>query len=130
MPTTVSQTSTKSIAEHQSKLDALLAIKTGTTVNDLYYTKALRTTVQHVKRKRPLLRNDFPLHHDNARPHIARCVLYISQQNNVDILRHPPYSLDLTPCDFWLFPRLKKPLRSKGFASNKACVKAALCRWF
>ncbi|GFW88637.1 histone-lysine N-methyltransferase SETMAR [Trichonephila clavipes] len=66
--------------------------------------------VQHVKRKRPLLRNDFLLHHDNARPQIARCVLYVSQQSNVEILPHPPYNPDLTPCNFWLFPEIKKPL--------------------
>ena len=24
---------------------------------------------------------------------------------------HPPYSPDLAPCDFWLFPKLKKKLR-------------------
>ena len=24
---------------------------------------------------------------------------------------HPPYSLDLAPCDFWLFPKLKEKLR-------------------
>ncbi|PRD26480.1 UNVERIFIED_CONTAM: Histone-lysine N-methyltransferase SETMAR [Trichonephila clavipes] len=73
------------------------AVEPGTTVNESYYTNVLRTMVQHVKRKRPLLRNGFLLHHDNARPHIARCVLDVSQQNNVDILPHPPYSLDLTP---------------------------------
>ncbi|GFV94525.1 histone-lysine N-methyltransferase SETMAR [Trichonephila clavipes] len=61
--------------------------------------------VQHVKRKRSLLRNGFLLHHDNARPHIARYVLDVSQQNNIDILPHPLYSSDLTPCYFWLFPQ-------------------------
>ena len=25
---------------------------------------------------------------------------------------HPPYSPDLTPCDFWLFPKLKEKLKS------------------
>ncbi|GFV37246.1 histone-lysine N-methyltransferase SETMAR [Trichonephila clavipes] len=89
-----------------------------------YYANVLRTMVQHVKRKRPLLGNGFLLHHDNARQHIARCVLAVSQQNNIDILPQPPYSPDLTPCDFWLFPLLKKPLRGKRFASNKACVEA------
>ena len=24
---------------------------------------------------------------------------------------HPPYSPDLAPCDFWLFPKLKESLR-------------------
>ncbi|GFV23183.1 hypothetical protein TNCV_3044311 [Trichonephila clavipes] len=57
--------------------------------------------VQHVKRHHALL-----LHHDNARPHIARCVLDVSQQNNVETLPHPPYSPELTLSDFWLFPQL------------------------
>ncbi|GFX27042.1 histone-lysine N-methyltransferase SETMAR [Trichonephila clavipes] len=52
-------------------------------------------------------------------------VLRTMQQSNVEILPYPPYSPDLTPCDFWLFPQLKEPLRGKRFASNKACVKAA-----
>ncbi|GFX36057.1 histone-lysine N-methyltransferase SETMAR [Trichonephila clavipes] len=95
------------------------AVEPGTTVNDSYYTNVLRSMVQHVKRKRPLLRNGFLLHHDNARPHIARCVLGVSQQNNVEILPHPKYSPDLTPWDFWLFLQLKKPLRGKRFTSNK-----------
>ncbi|GFU80261.1 histone-lysine N-methyltransferase SETMAR [Trichonephila clavipes] len=77
--------------------------------------------IQHVKRKRPLLRNDFLLHHDNARPQIARCVLDVSQQNNVEILPHPPYSPDKTPCDFLLFPKLKKPLRGKRFKQQSMC---------
>ncbi|GFS99839.1 histone-lysine N-methyltransferase SETMAR [Trichonephila clavipes] len=75
--------------------------------------------IQHVKRIRPLLQNGFLLHHKDARPHIAHCVLDVSQQKNVEILPHPSYSPDKTPCDFWLFPQLKKPLRGKRFASNK-----------
>ncbi|GFT69300.1 transposable element Tc1 transposase [Trichonephila clavipes] len=76
--------------------------------------------IQNVKRKRPLLLNGFLLHHDNARPHFVRCVLNVSQQKNVVILPHPLYSPDRTPCDFWWFPQLKKPLRDKRFAGNKA----------
>ncbi|GFU74357.1 histone-lysine N-methyltransferase SETMAR [Trichonephila clavipes] len=70
--------------------------------------------VQHVKRKRPLLRNGFLLHHDNARLHFVRCALGVSQQNNVEILSHPPYSPDKAQCYFLLFPQLKKPLRDLG----------------
>ena len=25
----------------------------------------------------------------------------------IKTVRHPPYSPDLTPCDFWLFPKLR-----------------------
>ncbi|GFV34678.1 histone-lysine N-methyltransferase SETMAR [Trichonephila clavipes] len=92
------------------------AVEPGTIVNGSYYANVLRTMVQHVKKKLQL----FLLHHENARPHVARYILDVLQQKNVEIF---PYSPDLTPCDFWLFPQLKKSLRSKRFASNKVCVK-------
>ncbi|GFS55190.1 histone-lysine N-methyltransferase SETMAR [Trichonephila clavipes] len=76
------------------------AVEPGTTVNGSYCANVLRIMLQHVKRKCPLLRNGFLLHHDSARPYIAHCVLDISQQNNVKILPHPPYSPNQTPCDF------------------------------
>jgi hypothetical protein len=31
-------------------------------------------------------------------------------------LLHPPYSPDLAPCDFFLFPQMKKVLKGKHFA--------------
>ncbi|GFT03389.1 histone-lysine N-methyltransferase SETMAR [Trichonephila clavipes] len=80
--------------------------------------------IQYVKRKRPFPKNGFPLLNGNAQ-HIANCVQDVSQQNNVEILPDAPYTPDKTPCDFWLFLQLKKPLRGKRFVSNKACVKAA-----
>jgi hypothetical protein len=33
------------------------------------------------------------------------------------VLPHPPYSPDMSPPDFDLFPKLKKPLRGKSFRS-------------
>jgi len=30
---------------------------------------------------------------------------------------HPPYSPDLAPCDFWLFPRGKMTMKGKRFES-------------
>jgi hypothetical protein len=33
-------------------------------------------------------------------------------------LQHPPYSPDLAPCDFWVFPTLKRQLRGKRFSSD------------
>ena len=40
------------------------------------------------------------------------------------IVTHPPYSLDLAPCDFFLIPRMKKNLKGKRFDSVEA-VKTA-----
>ncbi|GFW61723.1 histone-lysine N-methyltransferase SETMAR [Trichonephila clavipes] len=70
------------------------AVKLGATVNDSYYTNALRTMVQHVKRKHPSLRSGFLLHHGNAQLHVVHCVLDVSPHGNVEILLHPPYSPD------------------------------------
>ncbi|GFU82199.1 hypothetical protein TNCV_4466501 [Trichonephila clavipes] len=49
---------------------------------------------------------------------LRKLTIDVAQQNNVEILPHPPYSPDLTPCDIWMFPQLQKPLRGKRFASN------------
>jgi hypothetical protein len=37
-------------------------------------------------------------------------------QNNILTLPHPPYSPDLAPSEFWLFPMLKMGLRGRRFA--------------
>ena len=36
------------------------------------------------------------------------------------ILPHPPYSLDMVPSDFYLFPKLKFHLRGTQYGSNEA----------
>ena len=40
------------------------------------------------------------------------------------VVPHPPYSPDLAPCDFFLFPTMKKTLKGKRFA-NVEKVKTA-----
>jgi len=48
---------------------------------------------------------------------------YLSE-NKVKILSHPPYSLDLAPCDFFLFSKIKKELDERSFNSieNLTCT--------
>jgi len=41
-----------------------------------------------------------------------------------ELLPHPPYSLDLAPFDFFLFPNLKKSLAGQKFSSNEEVVAA------
>ena len=57
--------------------------------------------------------------HDNASSHKAAIVHeYLKQENGVE-LPHPPYSPDLAPCDFFLFPRLKKHLAGRKYQTRK-----------
>ena len=38
----------------------------------------------------------------------------------VKVLNHPPYSLDLSPCDFFLFPKLTKMLSGNKYTSRSS----------
>ena len=38
----------------------------------------------------------------------------------VKVINHPPYSPDLSPCDFFLFPRLMKMLSGNKYTSRSS----------
>ncbi|KAL6268250.1 hypothetical protein P5V15_001365 [Pogonomyrmex californicus] len=39
-----------------------------------------------------------------------------------ELVDHPPYSLDLAPSDFFLFPKLKVSLGRQRFSSNEEVI--------
>jgi histone-lysine N-methyltransferase SETMAR len=67
------------------------------------------------------------LHHDNARPHVAQRTVEEMARLNFDRLPHPPYSPDLAPCDFAIFPRLKALLRGHVY-ENRDCLETEVRR--
>ena len=56
--------------------------------------------------------------HDNARPHIAKNVKIYFKMKGIKTIRHPSYSLDLTPSDFWLFGHIKQKFIDKTDAES------------
>ncbi|QQP40349.1 Putative DD34D transposase, partial [Caligus rogercresseyi] len=42
-------------------------------------------------------------HQDNARPHTSLMTRQKRWELGWEVLSHPPYSLDITPCDYKLF---------------------------
>jgi histone-lysine N-methyltransferase SETMAR len=52
-------------------------------------------------------------HHDNAPAHTTVKTTEFVTNSNMIIVPHPPYSLDLVPCDFALFPKLKMKLKGQ-----------------
>jgi len=40
------------------------------------------------------------------------------------LLPHPPYSPDLAPCDFFLFPKIKKELKNRHFDNVENLARA------
>jgi len=72
-----------------------------------------------MRKKRPdLLKKQWFLLQDNARPHIAAMALAALTEIGGTALKYSPYSLDLVPCDFWASPTLKRQLRGKRFSSD------------
>ena len=47
---------------------------------------------------------------DNAPVHNSILVTDYLKNMGIKTVPHPPYSPDLAPCDFWLFPKLKEKL--------------------
>jgi len=56
------------------------------------------------------------LHHDNAPAQDALRVREFLAKNSITKIDHPPYSTDLAPCHFWLFPKLKNAPKGQRFA--------------
>ncbi|GBM58985.1 hypothetical protein AVEN_216720-1 [Araneus ventricosus] len=61
------------------------------------------------------MKNDWFLLHDNAPPHRNLIVKMYLARHSVTTLEHLPYSPDLAPADFHLFPRLKMKLKGHRF---------------
>jgi len=88
-------------------------VPSGQTVNQQYYTEVLKKFHECVRRKRPeLWRNGWILHQDNA-PSVKQFLT----NKNITVLEHPPYSPDLAPCDFCLFPKINSVLKETHSAS-------------
>ena len=93
-------------------------VPSGQTVNQQYYTEVLTKLHECVRRKRlELWRNGWILHQDNAPAHNALSGKQFLANKNITVLEHPPYSPDLTPCDFYLFPKIKSVLKGTHFVS-------------
>ena len=58
---------------------------------------------------------DWQLHHDNAFAHASPLRQNFLAKHQITQMTQPAYHPDLVPCDFWLFPQLKSPLKGKRF---------------
>ena len=100
------------------------------TINATRYNDTLSKLKEAIRKKwAGLLTSGVRLLGDNAKPQSA-----MAMQNHIATLgwkrlHHPPYSPDLAPSDFHLFPALKKNLGGRRFGSNTE-VKQAVQRFF
>jgi hypothetical protein len=80
----------------------------GTTVHQTFYVEVLERLIVAARRKRGELWRDrsLILHHDNAPAHSSLRVLLFLAGKGISAMDHQPYSPDLAPAGFWLFPKL------------------------
>ena len=61
-------------------------------------------------------------HDDNAKLHRAWMTNEFLLENHVEQYENAAYSPNLSPCDFFLFPKLKKQFRGVGFNDDNEMV--------
>ncbi|XP_060568938.1 histone-lysine N-methyltransferase SETMAR-like [Ruditapes philippinarum] len=107
-------------------------IPKGRTVTAKFYKRIVLNKVDKYYRKRRPNTGMIGLFllQDNATPHKAYIVKKFLESKRVTVLNHPPYSPDLAPCDFFLFPRLKKHLQGRRYSTRNGIGSALhqLCR--
>ena len=87
----------------------------GQSVNQTFFREVLERLRKMVARVRPGIARTWMLHHDNAPCHTAVSINGFLAEKSIPVVPQPPYSPDLSPCDFFLFPRLKNHLKGRHF---------------
>ena len=87
------------------------------TVRGHYYADFLEHHLRRaLRKKRPhFLCENTPIILYNAQAHVADVVKQLLAGWQWEVLYHPPYSPDISPCDFDLIPKVKEELRGRSF---------------
>jgi hypothetical protein len=93
----------------------------GQTINKEYYLEVFRHLRDAVRRKRPDLwaSCNWQLHPDNAPAHSSHLIQSFLTEHGIPAVCQAPYSPDIAPCDFWLFPKLTRPLKGSRLESHE-----------
>jgi histone-lysine N-methyltransferase SETMAR len=93
----------------------------GTTITAEYYVARLDKLKQQLVSKR--------------RGNLSKGILFLQDKAAIthqkladlhsEVLKHPAYSPDLAPSDYYLFPNLKKHLKGRKFSSTEETTSAA-----
>ena len=67
----------------------------------------------------------FVPHQLNAPPHKTKKVKEFLKKKRISLINHPPYSPDLSPCDYFLFPKLKTKMK-ETFYDDIPTIQAAV----
>jgi transposase len=63
------------------------------------------------------------LHHDKAPAHVSLLIRSYLAKHQTSVVPHLPYSPDLAPADFFLFPKLKTTLKGRRLQIQESAIK-------
>ncbi|KAA6391169.1 MAG: hypothetical protein EZS28_013301 [Streblomastix strix] len=84
----------------------------------------LTPLLQSIRSSNPELKQ-FYVHSDNASSHNSHATTQFQEEYKIIRVAHPPYSPDLSPCDYFLFGYLKRILQGNTFKTVEDTVDAA-----
>jgi histone-lysine N-methyltransferase SETMAR len=90
--------------------------RNGVRIDSAYYSNLVQSA-RKLRRKSRVSKLYYL--HDNAPIHTSVVSTSKIESCGLELLRHPPYSPDLAPSDFYMFNHLKKSLRGQHFASKE-----------
>ena len=94
-------------------------------INGVYYVGELRRLRQEIARERRVkLIRCVLLLQDNAPAHTLQAPMTAATECGFKILPYLPYSPDMAPSDFHLFPKLKSHLLGAQYESNEGVIEA------
>ena len=100
-------------------------LEQGCTINGAYYAGELRRLRQEIARKRRgKMSRGVLLLQDNAPVHMSQAAMTAATECEFEILPHSPYSTDMAPSYFYLFPKLKSHHRGEQYGSNEGVIEA------
>ena len=95
------------------------------TVTGQHYSGQLKRLREAIQEKRPgKLTRGILFHQDNAQAHTSVVAMATIHDCGFELVPYPPYSPDLAPSDFHLFPQMKKALAGLHFASDDDVIAA------
>ena len=100
-------------------------LQKGQTINGTYYASLLTQLWEKIKIKRPgKLTKGVLFHLDNTPVHKSVIAMAAIHDCGFKLIEHPPYSPDLAPSDFHLFPKLKTAISGTQFQSDDDVIHA------
>ncbi|KAM9359101.1 uncharacterized protein gal3st2 [Symphorus nematophorus] len=100
-------------------------LQKGQTINGECYANLLRQLRKAIKTKRPgKLTKGVLIHQDDAPAYKSVVAMAAVHDCGFELVDHPPYSPDLIPSDYFLFPNMKKHLAGKHYWTDDEVISA------